>query len=308
MDRLYCEGIEINQFIKNGMLGSKEDISVPFNFENSEYTIKISQFGFRTITISANKQQELDSFLSIFYLLEKLLMLMEGEFLEVKEYKIISDEIETSKQTKDLFKNRLSLYESADFTRGLHSKFVEYDSILSEKILLSWIKILDELDILHTVVLYSMADTKLPLDIKCAFFIESSESLSELLEKQTDFKIEKDRGKKTLKNRLKAIIDMYGQEIFADELHTNEDKFLEVLVNSRNRIAHIKSNQKKVYLKGEEYLLYTIKFSYLYRHILLELLGIDYELYKDKIIKSVVSSNNIGDNVHSNFIKKLEEL
>lgn len=262
MDRLYCEGIEINQFIKNGMLGSKEDISVPFNFENSEYTIKISQFGFRTITISANKQQELDSFLSIFYLLEKLLMLMEGEFLEVKEYKIISDEIETSKQTKDLFKNRLSLYESADFTRGLHSKFVEYDSILSEKILLSWIKILDELDILHTVVLYSMADTKLPLDIKCAFFIESSESLSELLEKQTDFKIEKDRGKKTLKNRLKAIIDMYGQEIFADELHTNEDKFLEVLVNSRNRIAHIKSNQKKVYLKGEEYLLYTIKFSY----------------------------------------------
>lgn len=308
MDRLYCEGIEINQFIKNGILGSKEDISVPFNFENSEYTIKISQFGFRTITISANKQQELDSFLSIFYLLEKLLMLMEGEFLEVKEYKIISDEIETSKQTKDLFKNRLSLYESADFTRGLHSKFVEYDSILSEKILLSWIKILDELDILHTVVLYSMADTKLPLDIKCAFFIESSESLSELLEKQTDFKIEKDRGKKTLKNRLKAIIDMYGQEIFADELHTNEDKFLEVLVNSRNRIAHIKSNQKKVYLKGEEYLLYTIKFSYLYRHILLELLGIDYELYKDKIIKSVVSSNNIGDNVHSNFIKKLEEL
>lgn len=308
MDRLYCEGIEINQFIKNGMLGSKEDISVPFNFENSEYTIKISQFGFRTITISANKQQELDSFLSIFYLLEKLLMLMEGEFLEVKEYKIISDEIETSKQTKDLFKNRLSLYESADFTRGLHSKFVEYDSILSEKILLSWIKILDELDILHTVVLYSMADTKLPLDIKCAFFIESSESLSELLEKQTDFKIEKDRGKKTLKNRLKAIIDMYGQEIFADELHTNEDKFLEVLVNSRNRIAHIKSNQKKVYLKGEEYLLYTIKFSYLYRHILLELLGIDYELYKDKIIKSVVSSNNIGDNVHSNFIKKLEKL
>lgn len=165
MDRLYCEGIEINQFIKNGMLGSKEDISVPFNFENSEYTIKISQFGFRTITISANKQQELDSFLSIFYLLEKLLMLMEGEFLEVKEYKIISDEIETSKQTKDLFKNRLSLYESADFTRGLHSKFVEYDSILSEKILLSWIKILDELDILHTVVLYSMADTKLPLDM-----------------------------------------------------------------------------------------------------------------------------------------------
>lgn len=305
MDRLYCEGIEINQFIKNGMLGSKEDISVPFNFENSEYTIKISQFGFRTITISANKQQELDSFLSIFYLLEKLLMLMEGEFLEVKEYKIISDEIETSKQTKDLFKNRLSLYESADFTRGLHSKFVEYDSILSEKILLSWIKILDELDILHTVVLYSMADTKLPLDIKCAFFIESSESLSELLEKQTDFKIEKDRGKKTLKNRLKAIIDMYGQEIFADELHTNEDKFLEVLVNSRNRIAHIKSNQKKVYLKGEEYLLYTIKFSYLYRHILLELLGIDYELYKDKIIKSVVSSNNIGDNVHSNFIEEL---
>lgn len=307
MDKIYCEGIEINQFIKNGMLGSKKDISIPFNYENSEYTIKISQFGFRTITILADKQQKLENIISVFYYLEKLLMLMEGEFLEIKGYKILGYENKTTEQGNDLFKNRLSLYESADFARGRHSKFVEYDSVLSEKMLSSWIKILDELDILHTTVLYFMADTKLPLDIKCAFLIESFETLSELLEKQVGLKIEKDGDRITLKNRLKAIIDKYGQDIFAEELDTNEDEFIKILVNSRNRIAHIKSNQNKICLKAVENLLYTVKFSYLYRHIILNLLGIDYELYKDKILKSVANWNNMDGNYHFNFIKKLKE-
>ena len=58
---------------------------------------------------------------------------------------------------------------------------------------------------------------------------------------------------------LDALIIQYGQEIFSKEIETNYEGFLQVLVNSRVRIMHIKRNQKGIYFNGSEPALYMIE-------------------------------------------------
>ena len=58
-------------------------------------------------------------------------------------------------------------------------------------------------------------------------------------------------------------------------------------VDSRNRIAHIKTKSDKKYLDGGESLIYTIKMFYLYRVVLFHLIGIELSSYNQKIKKSV---------------------
>ena len=60
---------------------------------------------------------------------------------------------------------------------------LSFDQYIDDNVFLKWIKMLEELDIVHPMVLYSMADTGMPIDCKTAFIIESFESLAELIKK-----------------------------------------------------------------------------------------------------------------------------
>ena len=64
----------------------------------------------------------------------------------------------------------------------------------------------------------------------------------------------------TLKMCIDAVISKYGQDIFDEEYNVNKDKFLQTLVNTRNRIMHIKRNQlTDKFLSGSESILYLMK-------------------------------------------------
>ena len=59
------------------------------------------------------------------------------------------------------------------------------------------------------------------------------------------------------------------------------------MVNSRNRIMHIKRNANKAFNSSEKYLLYMEKMSFLYRRIIIDLLGVDFAIYRNVLTKNV---------------------
>lgn len=89
-------------------------------------------------------------------------------------------------------------------------------------------------------------------------------------------------------------------DIFYKEYHSKKDAFLKISKDSRTRIMHIKRKYPKNYFSRQESLIYLAKYTFLYRHILLQLLGIDYEKYREHLIQCVASLdkfNGIVDNM-----------
>ena len=106
------------------------------------------------------------------------------------------------------------------------------------------------------------ADTRITHDVKCANFIECLEPMSEIISEYDQFFPSLKPGERTttLKMCIDAVISKYGADIFSREYTANKDRFLQVLVNTRNRIMHSKRNQpKNKYLSGPESILYLVK-------------------------------------------------
>ena len=97
------------------------------------------------------------------------------------------------------------------------------------------------------------------------------------------------KGESKLKCYLIALFEKFGAIIFGEELAINKNTFAQILVNSRNRIAHISSKQDRVFLNGEECVMYLKKLSLLYRIIIFDHLEIPEELYKDKLSSAITS-------------------
>lgn len=300
-------GMIIQQRLKNGILGGPYKVGFVANYNNVSFDISIEQFGIRNTTISANSQVELDVFIQLFNEIDMLIMLGEGKFIPIKEAKILNgDTVLDSAELSEKLSHRLNMFSSADYTQGSHSYFLTFDKYVNSERLTKWLSISDEMDILHKVVLYSMADTGLTIDCKCAFLIEAFKALTELIEIHVTNYARPfvKKGESKLGKYLVSVIDKYGGDIFTEELNVNKDAFIQILVNSRNRIAHIKSRQNKLYLTGTESVLYAVKLSFLYRIVILELLGIDYSLYADAVKQSVLGLND-WNGILTKFKKKL---
>ena len=307
MDEVMCNGIMICERLENGILGGPHSTSFDITLDSISFTISIEQLGFRQIKISSSVCIPLNAYLTLFNSVDMLLMLMDGEFIPIISGKLIlGTEEQESDAIKDWMQYRVNLFRSADFTRGSHSKFLDFDSVLTADVFDSWLDIYKELDILHQMVLYSMADTGLPIDCKCAFLIESFEALAELVESKNQNYVlpTVKKGESKLGKRLASIIELYGTDIFARESAVSRDNLVMILVNSRNRIAHIKSKQGKNFINGAESVLYAVKLSYLYRTVLLNLLGIDYSLFSSKL-KESVRGWNTWNGILDSFLKKL---
>ena len=89
-----------------------------------------------------------------------------------------------------------------------------------------------------------------------------------------------------------AVIKTFGTEIFSKEINGNFKDFLDLLVNTRNKISHVKSLQDKACLDGVQCVFYIAKLSIMYRKIIFMLIGIDDTMYTDNIIKAVEALDN----------------
>lgn len=90
-------------------------------------------------------------------------------------------------------------------------------------------------------------------------------------------------------------MEKYDPFIFSEELSRNKNGFVQTLVNSRNRIAHIKTKDDRQFLDGGESVMYLVKLSFLYRVVLLNLLGVPENQYIESLKSGVqiINDNNI---------------
>lgn len=72
---------------------------------------------------------------------------------------------------------------------------------------------------------------------------------------------------------MESSIRKYGEDIFKEKCCSNKYEFIRIPVNNRVRIMHIK-REKRLFLDGNQSILYAYKLNLLYRKILLEMLGI----------------------------------
>lgn len=290
------------------MLGGPKSLEIQLD-EN--ISVIIEQLGIRIITIISEKGESCRDLYGIFTKLERLLMIFDGRFITLKELVFEDLNEETTEHLKsyasDIMKTRLSYYNSADFCNYTLDKLLDYEMIITPELFNKWQELLDELDIVHQMFLYATSDSKMPIDVKCAFLIELSEPLVEVVKANTHFYSSLKPGEKgtSLKMCVDALILKYGEDIFTEEIANNYDKFLQTLVNSRVRIMHIKRQQKELYFNGSESILYAQKMVVLYRRILFEIMGIDKELYKEKMT-SLIKSLDSWNDVQAKFLVRLK--
>lgn len=274
---------------------------VEFDVKNSEFHIKIEQCIDREIIVTAKEDVSIFDLFALHSKVERLLMLLDGRFFPLVDIKL-TDSSSTSDAKLELHKvnlmaNRLSYFASADFCSYEHDKLIEFEAVINSELFERWERLLDELDVVHQMYLYSLSDSKVTVDVKCAFLIELAEPLIEIVKEHTKFFSSLNPGERgtTLKNCIDALITKYGEEIFAREISSAYDKFLTTMVNSRVKIMHIKRRQRGISFNGSESILYTLKMSLLYRRVLFEILGIKEVEYKEKLLKNISGIDKWND-------------
>ena len=267
---------------------------------DNKFFIKIEQCGYRKISIKALEETSVFELYGVFTKIERLLMIFDGQFLNLENLEF-TDSSDTEKSMlksvgNNLMHQRLSYFKSPDLVSYKVDKLLEFEEVLNSDLYDKWEHLLEELDIAHQMYLYAMGDTKITVDVKCAFLIELSETLVEVLKAYTNsFQKLKPGNGTSLRACVKALIEEYGKDIFEREMEANKKEFLSTVINSRVRIMHIKRNQKIKYFDGNESVLYILKLSLLYRRILLEILGVEKQVYVDKLRKCVSRLNRWND-------------
>lgn len=299
-----CRKMIIIQGYKNGILEGPKQL----NFKFKNFNISIDQIGIRIITIIADKICECDKMYSTFCSLERLITLFEGQFLETKQISIYLDndlETEACKQkAQKIMESRLKYCDTIDLLKHSKFKLLSIYDILNEQILSEWISLEKDLGIVNQIYLYSISSIGLPVDGKVANLIEMFESLAEIIKFRTqhlkNFKITRNT---TLCDCIKAVINLYGTNIFSKEIKKDLGKFSSVLVNTRVNIMHIKLKRRNPYLSGTESCLYIAKISLLYRTIVFDLLGINLQFYKSKV-DTIVNDLNNWNNILNIFLTR----
>lgn len=285
--------LKIIQTYDNGLFGGTYLNDFEYVYNNTNYRVKIEQNIKREILIGTDKVVKCSELFEMESLIEQLLFVFDGRFYPIESAKMI-DKMEnpTIYQNKvdGYFDNRPPIYQSIDICRYRLMKLVNFKDIDLSNALLEWARVSDELDIAFNMLLYCLSDIHMPVDCKISSMIEMIKPFGEIMEKNNDsFQIERIGGKNklTLKTALAAVINTFGTEIFSKEINGDFKEFLDMLVNTRNKISHVKSLQNKKCLDGVQCAFYIAKLSLIYRKMIFILIGINTELYNENIIKAV---------------------
>lgn len=293
--------LKVIQKPTNGFLGGPKYNKFTLHANGVSFNIEIQQSLTRIICIDSPEANNYKDYLDVFYTLETFLMMCDGYFTPT--ISAFENDIEI---TGGWNKRRLPSYSSADFMLGAGNKLIDYSKIINEEMFKKWYDIKTELDLNFKMLLYCVSSVEMPKDMQCAFITEAFIGIYELvIKKYPAVKTTSiPKGESKLKHYLIALFEKFGNVIFGKELEINKNLFAQILVNSRNRIAHISSKQDKAFLNGAECVMYLKKLSLLYRIIIFDHLEISEDLYKDKLLSA---TNSIDTNKSmSEFFDKLK--
>ena len=116
--------------------------------------------------------------------IERLLMLLDGRFYIIESATFTGaacSEADYSSYAQECQSRRLSYCKTDPAYCYSDHVFLMYDTVISPELLSKWIHLQDELDIVHQVALYNIADTVVTHDVKCANLIECLEPMTEII-------------------------------------------------------------------------------------------------------------------------------
>ena len=277
------------------------------------FHVDIEQAVIRSIKISTDSDVSIFDLNTVLSKIERLLMLLDGRFIQMKEMKFSESDVFSNDSlipcAQNLIAQRSSYFCSADFCKNASYRLIDFENVFTPDLFSKWDDLLDELGVVHQMFLYSVSDSKITIDVKCAFLVELAEPIVEVVKERTYYFASLEPGSRgtTLKNCLDALIIKYGKEIFNKELSSSQyNQFLNLLVNSRVNIMHVKRNQRKPALNGKQSCLYAQKLSLLYRKILFELLQINDSLYLEKLKHCVLNLDN-WNSISDDFLSWLSK-
>ena len=267
-----CTKLSVVQGLKKGVLGGP--FQSQFEIDDS-IVVSITQLYQREIELTSNVPMTAEELIFIFQDIEKLLMLFDGRFYAIEKMTFTNENAESVDILDEYKEIRLNCFSSKDFCQYSWLKLISFQDVLTSDIYKKWLSLIDDLEIVYQVFLYALSDNKMPVDLNFAFLAELAEPFTELVKERTYYCQTLNPGERgtTLKICVDNLIVLYGTDIFAKELEDNYTLFLDRVVKSRVKIMHIKKQQKD-FFDGEECLKYSLKFSLLYRTILLSLLGV----------------------------------
>lgn len=278
-----CTKLFVVQGLENGYIGGS--FQKKFKLDNGADVSIISKSGKINIELTSNSPMKCEEFINIFQDIDKLLMLFDGKFYTIEKLIASNDKAESRDILSEYNSIRLNCFYSKDLYKYSFLKINLLQDVLTKDLYDKWCSLIGDLDIAFQMFLYALSDNKMTVDLNFAFLVELAEPFTELVKNNTYYCQSLTPGERgtTLKMCIDNLIVIYGTDIFANELKDDYTSFLEMVVNSRVRIMHIKKNQKK-FFDGNECIKYSLKFSVLYRKILLSLLDVPYQKYKENII------------------------
>lgn len=290
--------LKVIQTNDDGTFGGPFVNDFEYTYKGVTYRVKIEQILKRELLIGTDEKVECIELFDMESFLEILLFLFDGRFYPIENAAMIDENEDPSiyqNKVNHYYNNRPPIYKSIDICRHQFMKLVNFKDIDLTNTLLEWARISNELDIAFNMLLYCLSDIHMPVDCKISSIIEMVKPFGEIVENNNrSFHIERNKRTKRMDLRiaLETVIQTFGSEIFYKELNGNFQEFLDLLVNTRNKISHVKSLQDKACLDGVQCVFYIAKLSIMYRKIIFMMIGIDDTMYTDNIIKAVEALDN----------------
>ena len=179
------------------------------------FHVDIEQAVIRSIKISTDSDVSIFDLNTVLSKIERLLMLLDGRFIQMKEMKFSESDVFSNDSlipcAQNLIAQRSSYFCSADFCKNASYRLIDFENVFTPDLFSKWDDLLDELGVVHQMFLYSVSDSKITIDVKCAFLVELAEPIVEVVKERTYYFASLEPGSRgtTLKNCLDALIIKY---------------------------------------------------------------------------------------------------
>ena len=174
------------------------------------FHVDIEQAVIRSIKISTDSDVSIFDLNTVLSKIERLLMLLDGRFIQLKEMKFSESDVFSNDSlipcAQNLIAQRSSYFCSADFCKNASYRLIDFENVFTPDLFSKWDDLLDELGVVHQMFLYSVSDSKITIDVKCAFLVELAEPIVEVVKERTYYFASLEPGSRgtTLKNCLDA--------------------------------------------------------------------------------------------------------
>jgi hypothetical protein len=287
--------LEAHYRLDKGFLSERH---LEFYLRREGIKVEIDDLSIRSIRLISDSLKSFNYLYGKLVVIEELLFLFQGFFMPIISVDVFS---ETNKKMSEsaicnIISQRPHFFKS-EKNLGLADKICDWDCNLNESVFEKWLKVQSDLGPALQIFLYACADTGMTIDIRCAFLIEFAETMCEL--KKLDVK-EDD----SLRDKLKKLINEHGALVFGKEMHSSFSKIIRAFVKTRVSVFHVKDKKASKMLNGQESRIYLYKFSYFYRALILELLGID-KSQMETLIKNRIEQFDKLDGIIDSFIYRI---